>query len=273
MKSTIITKVTNKLRYLMKPTSFIYHGTQVFFPKHSIIHKKAVNAGGYEEENIETIIKLVSKNSFYIDIGANIGLMAIPILKNIDACTVISFEPSPNSASYLKRTLNKSIFKDRWHLIEKAVGSEAGNLEFCFSRQELGAYDGFRHTDRMPMSGKTIVPVTTIDLEWLKQEKPKVSVIKIDVEGAEMEVLKGSIECIKQEKPSILVEWNIKNLQAYDCSPDELINFADLYEYKIYSIPHYNLINSSIQLIETMKLTESFLLSTPERIEYINSLR
>ncbi|MEH2048720.1 FkbM family methyltransferase [Nostoc sp.] len=260
-------KTINKFKYFMKPTSFIYYNTKVYFPKNSVIYEKALNEKVYEQDNIETIINLISDNSFYLDIGANIGLMAIPILKSIDSCTIISFEPSPNSASYLKRTLQDSGFKNRWHLIEKAVGSEAGSLEFCFSLKALGAYDGFRYTNRMPMSGKTTVPVTTIDIEWTKQEKPRVSVIKIDVEGAEMEVLKGSIECIEQEKPSILIEWNMKNLQAYDCSPDELVHFADKYNYRIYSIPNFNLINSPKQLIKTMEQTESFLLSTTNEIE------
>ncbi len=239
----------------------------VYFPRNSIIYQKALHKKTYEKENIETILNLLSDNSFYFDVGANIGLMAIPILKSIASCTVISFEPSPNSASYLKQTLKASIFKDRWFVVEEAVGSEVGNLEFCFSSKNLGAYDGFIHTGRMPLKNKITVPVTTVDSQWKKQGKPTVSVIKIDVEGAEMEVLKGAIECLEQEHPSILVEWNMKNLQAYGCSPDELICFADKYNYQIYSIPNFNLINNPDQLIETMEQTESFLLSTTDKIE------
>lgn len=261
----LITKIINKTKYFFQPNSFVYYDTKVYFPKNSIVYKKTANHTIYERENIEIIINLISDNSVYLDVGANIGLMAIPILKSNYSCTVVSFEPSPNSVSYIKRTLQDSHLKDRWHLIEKGVGSKPGSLEFCFSLKELGAYDGFRSTNRMPMSGKTTVPVTTIDLEWKKQGKPRVSVIKIDVEGAEMEVLKGAIECIEQEKPSILIEWNMKNLQAYACSPNEIIYFSEKYNYQIYSIPNLDLIDSLKQLSRTMEQTESFLLSATNK--------
>ncbi|MEA5581127.1 FkbM family methyltransferase [Nodularia harveyana UHCC-0300] len=259
----IIKKIFTKLKYLVAKKSFVYFDTKVFFPKNSIIYQKYLTEGVYEKENIKIIINLLSDNSFYFDIGANIGLMAIPILKKVDSCTVVSFEPSPNSVSYLKRTLKGSLFTNRWFLIEKAVGAEMGELEFCFSFKNLGAYDGFRNTNRMPITGKTTVPVTTIDLEWKNREKPKVSVIKIDVEGAEMEVLKGAIQCIQQEKPSILIEWNMKNLQAYNSNPEELVYFADKYNYQVYSIPDFNLVNSPNQLLKSMEHTESFLLCNP----------
>jgi FkbM family methyltransferase len=42
------------------------------------------------------------------DVGANIGLMAIPLLTHVPECRVISFEPSENSVPYLRKTIEGS---------------------------------------------------------------------------------------------------------------------------------------------------------------------
>jgi FkbM family methyltransferase len=241
--------------------SFPYFGTKVYFPVNYSLFERVCDEGIYEQKNIEIISSLTRPNSIYFDVGANIGLMAIPVLDKIDSCKVVSFEPSPNTLQFLNRTVQNSRFSQRWFVISKAVSSEIGSKDFCVASSPRWApLEGFKDTKRAGNIWHTIVSVTTIDREWEAMGKPQVSVIKIDVEGAELQVLQGSLNCIAHEQPYIVLEWNNINLMAYDCDPDSLFVFAKTIDYEIVTLPDFTFINSANHLKVNMLKTESFLL-------------
>jgi hypothetical protein len=112
----------------------------------------------------------------------------------------------------------------------------------------------------VPVEKTVKVPVTSIDLEWNDLGCPKVSVIKIDVEGAEADVLAGAKNCIADCKPYIFLEWNHTNLSAYGTSPGYLLKIADNLNYGIYVIPNMVKVNSEDELLVQMLFSENFLL-------------
>jgi FkbM family methyltransferase len=241
--------------------SFPYWGTKVYFPKNSLIFDMACEQGTYESENLRLLCSLVEPNSVYFDVGANIGLMSIPILHSCPDCTVVSMEPSPKTLQFLIPTAESSGFGNRWRILGKAAGSSIGSLDFFTASVELGAYDGLRDTKRAGATSKVTVPVTTLDAEWNAMGQPPVSVIKIDVEGAEIEVFQGAISCIKHEQPYILTEWNSLNLSAYKCEPERLITLADNLGYQVFSLPYLLPVTNSAMLRLQMLKTENFLLA------------
>lgn len=250
--------------------AFPYYGTKVYFPKGSIIFSMFCKQKIYEQANLALVKTLVKPNSCYFDVGANIGLMSIPILNYHDSCRVVSFEPSPSVLPFLKCTVEYSPYRDRWKVVEKATGCEAGFAEFFTSNSGLEAYSGFQNTNRGDTHIKIDVPVTTLDIEWEMLGKPTLSVIKIDVEGAELQVLEGATECIKKEKPYILIEWNLTNLEAYCCTPDQLLKAAENIDYRVFGVfegfsSHYSfniLATSNLTELKLQMLsTESFLLA------------
>jgi hypothetical protein len=64
----------------------------------------------------------------------------------------------------------------------------------------------------------------------------RIDFIKIDVEGAEMDVLKGAIYTIKRYKPDILLEIIEDNVHAGGYKPEDIIVFMNSFGYKPYSI-------------------------------------
>lgn len=241
--------------------SFSYYGTRVFFPRGSHIFAKACEAGVYERENLKLLAALVRPGTAYFDVGANIGLLSIPILSCLPACQVASFEPSPNTLPFLLRTLEQSGFGDRWRVIGKAVGSKAGSLEMFTHAPAMGAFDSLRDTRRTGASARRTVAVTTIDSEWETLGKPVVSMIKIDVEGAELDALKGAAACLAAHRPNILLEWNSENLAAFDCEPESLLRFAREAGYDIFSLPELTIVERATTLRLKMLATENFLLA------------
>jgi len=247
--------------------AFPYYGTKVFFPKGSYVFRMACEQGIWERQIVNVLCSLVRPETVCFDIGANIGLMAIPVLHDCDSCTVVSLEPSPTTLKYLARTAAASGFRDRWRIVGKGAASKSGTLEFFAAAPAQGAYDGLHDTGRGGPTTRISVAVTTIDDEWAAMGQPEVSVLKIDVEGAEAEVLQGARQCIEQSHPYVIVEWNATNLRAYDCLPDRLLELASGLDYGVFSLPHVVRVRDSTMLRLQMLTGENFLLAPKQSQE------
>ncbi len=241
--------------------SFPYFGTAVHFPTHSWSFYAACEQGIFEFDNVRLLQALIRPGTTMFDVGANIGLMAIPVLKACPDCRVVSFEPSPNVLPSLRLTVAGSPFAARWQLVEKALSAVEGTAEFALSSQAESLFDGLRNTRRASTSTTVTVPVTTLDSVWNLLGQPEVSVIKCDVEGAEFDVLEGAAECLAATGASILVEWNAINLAFYQRAPEALIEFARRAGYRVFTVPRFVEITDPLTLRLHMIETESFLIA------------
>jgi FkbM family methyltransferase len=241
--------------------SFEYLGMRIFCPPDSELYFRVRDSGVYEPENTRLICDLVRPNTYYFDIGANIGLTSIPVLKEVPTSTVVSMEPSPTTLGYLRKTVEASGFNGRWKIIGKGASKEVGQMEFFQAAPDRGAYDGFRDTGRGGAKRKIMVEVTTVDTEWHALGKPPVSFLKIDVEGAELAVLRGAAECLQSQRPYALVEWTKLNLPAYGCEPAALLEFASRVGYTVFSLPYLVPIHDAHVLEVQMIKTYDFLLA------------
>ncbi|MFL6537609.1 MAG: FkbM family methyltransferase [Chthoniobacterales bacterium] len=239
---------------------FPYFGTRVFFPRGATAFHAACAQGIFEYDNVRILQQLYREGSYMFDVGANLGLMAIPILHMSQTSRVVSFEPSPNSVPFLQKTISQSAYAERWRLIAKAVAAEHGYAEFSLSDPRSGLYDSLKPTHRAGELRRVQVELTTLDAEWKAIGQPDVSIIKIDVEGAEVDVLRGALACLQQTRPTVLLEWNRTNLLAHGSAPEELLTFAKQHGYEIFGVPTGVRVTTDSELNVQMLLTESFLL-------------
>ncbi len=240
--------------------SFPYFGVRVHFPRRCLAFRAVCEQGIFEADNVRLLQNLCRPRSHVLDVGANLGLMAIPILASVSDVRVISYEPSPNSLPWLKQTIVECGFGSRWEVVEKALGVETGITKFSISHVRHGLFDGLKHTGRAPEKDQIDVELTTLDAEWQRMDNPPVSVIKIDVEGGEFAVLRGAIECIKHTRPFVMFEWNRQNVTSYGTKPDELLEFAQALQYSLHAVPSLVPIRNCIEFELHQTRTESFLL-------------
>ena len=240
---------------------FPYYGTKIHFRPGSSLFRVACEQGVYEAANMDLLTGLAKPGAWHFDVGGNIGLMAAPILYRVPGCHVLSFEPSLNVLPYLQRTVAESPFADRWTVVPKAVGARVGRAKFNLNSPENSPYDGILSTGRVASEQQIEVELTTLDAEWKRLGSPRVSSIKIDVEGAELEVLKGAYECLLKEQPPILLEWNAENLAAYHCPPDCLLTVAREMNWQVFAQPCLVEVRTPRELSLHMLRTESFLLA------------
>lgn len=216
---------------------FSYYGSQVHFHPGAPVFREICERGAFEPDIIDRLRKLVQPGTTVFDVGANIGLMAIPVLRSCESCRVVSFEPSPNSLPLLQRTARDSGFADRWHVRGVGLAATPGELDFTIGRPADALFEGFNSHSTIPGASTIKVPVSTVDEEWRSLGRPAISVVKIDVEGAEGRVLEGASALLAAQRPTLLLEWHEPYLVRFNTPVDAILALAERFGYQIFTIP------------------------------------
>jgi FkbM family methyltransferase len=156
-------------------------------------------------EYMEHMIDGLRTDTLILDVGANIGNHSL-FFGRFLAETIISVEPNPLVLPTLKSNLRLN--SSKWLVIEKAVGESSGSCsmhQHSAENENVGMAKVDIHTDA---SGQ--IEVTTIDAivdDYIKQHvRTKLVAIKIDIEGMELNALKGASKTLESFKPEIFVE-------------------------------------------------------------------
>ena len=249
--------------------SFPYFEHQVHFPLGSHLFERVCHEGIYEQQTLDLLFGLLDQSTAYIDVGANIGLMSVPIVARRPDVQVISLEPSPETLTFLKATQNWSPHRNRWTVFGCAVGESAGSATFWASRPENGAFDGLKNTGRGGEGRSVLVDIRPLDDIWRNVGTPKVSLIKIDVEGGEAGVIQGSRSLIERDRPALVIEWSRLNLTAYGIEPSYLLTLCREISYRAYAFPSLIEIGTETILRLAMSTTETFLLAPADASQRI----
>ena len=83
---------------------FRYYGQVVYFPLGSSTFERACEEGIYEREVTNLILALAKPGTTYFDVGANIGLLSVPVLSVCPTVKVVSIEASPDTLPFLRKT-------------------------------------------------------------------------------------------------------------------------------------------------------------------------
>lgn len=148
----------------------------------------------------------------FIDVGANFGSISIPIGKKWE---VLAFEPQPELFNRLKahskvNNCTKIMMENLALASEKVVNETNGSLHLYRPPGNSGATSHISNWNPS-MAGPEIITVNVITLDNAMQNKAKFweesnILIKIDVEGGELEVLQGGFNFIRRSRPIIILE-------------------------------------------------------------------
>jgi FkbM family methyltransferase len=152
-------------------------------------------------DHMELLIRLLLReNSNCIDIGANIGNVLRLVVERAPLGEHYAVEPVPKLAAALR-----DAFTDV-HVIEGALADKRGTAEFTMVNEGL-AYSGFqRHEYPNPNWTTTTIEVQVERLDDVIPADYSPDFIKIDVEGAERDVIAGGLETIKRARPLVIFE-------------------------------------------------------------------
>jgi len=197
-----------KFYFLVKAKTFFNEDFHCIFPESKDIYFY----GAYVYCNAEfRLTKFIIKHSFkegliFFDLGAHYGYYSVLISKLYPKAKIFAFEPDPSVIEILKKNKRENI-----EIIPKAVSSFNGKTKFySFDLLSSGVSTlNIENTKRILNIQKKPkeceVEVITLD-SFCEEYKVIPDFIKIDVEGAEENVLKGSINLLKNYSPIIALE-------------------------------------------------------------------
>ena len=173
------------------------------------IEDRLVEKGSYEPYITSLCLFFMKEDGLFVDIGANFGLHALQIAAALPRARCLCFEPHPAVHQELRRNIRFSGF-DNVAAHPIALGEAAGTVDFFM--HELGAYNkGLSSLHPTPdMEGgfrREKVEMTTLDAFLPEADRDRLSVVKIDVQGAERRVLAGMKEILARARPAVVFEF------------------------------------------------------------------
>jgi FkbM family methyltransferase len=184
--------------------------------------------GVYEQGTVSVLQDFLQVGDTFVDVGANIGWLSLVGAKKAGVNgKVYAFEPVPTTFNILKSNKELNQFS-QIELNQFALGNKEEVLTIYPEKENRGGASILNH-----QSGNGVkIEVKKLDNFNINS---KINVIKIDVEGFELDVLKGALEAIKKDKPKLIIEHSIDRNNTAE--QFEIYNWLlDLGIYKIYKL-------------------------------------
>lgn len=197
-----------------------------------------VAAGSFDEVYFPFLSQFLPDDAVCIDIGANIGMVSLALSFFSPNGSVYSFEPTPALFENLERNIQAN---GRTNItpFQLAVAEKKKKLTFfTVEHYPAGNFSlgETMETDQGEIFGKkTTVQAVKLD-DWVNEQKLKrLDFLKIDVEGAELRVLEGAVQTLKEFNPVVLMEFNsfayitFQNITPTDAFKEIAGYFAEIY--------------------------------------------
>jgi len=201
------------------------------------VERSIYYTGTYEKGSLAIMKQLLRKGDSFVDVGANIGLMSLYASKLVGTKgKVWAFEPNPDTALILEENIRmnkanniqvsryavgkipgKAFIYDRWD-------SNRGSASLIKPEEETKSYE---------------IEVTTLSdffKKEIKKGEPLPTLLKLDIEGYELEALEGALDLLKSDQaPMLIVECSEQRENTYGKGADPLYNFlVGLGHYRIF---------------------------------------
>jgi FkbM family methyltransferase len=219
-----------------------------------------LNFDDYEHDELAMVQKLVNEQSVIIDIGAHAGWYAVHLAKKAARGRVLCFEPIPATLALLKKNIAANNITNVT-IYAQGLSDTAGDGVFYYE-PGISVATSLRnlHQERKKQTIKC--PVRTLD-ESLPRDLERVDLIKCDVEGAELLVLRGAAATIKKHMPALFLEMLRKWAAKFDYHPNDIIEHLEKFGYTCHFVKNGFLI--PIATITEMTVATNFCFLHKER--------
>ena len=164
--------------------------------------------GNFEPYKTDALLEALRCGDVVLDVGAHVGYYTVIAARAVgQEGRVAAFEPRPMTARFLRRNVELNSLSNV-RVYEAAVGEQAGTAWFE-GRTGTG-------TGHLAARGDIEVPVLVLDELVESGELPPPSLIKIDVEGGELDVLNGAMRTLNAHRPVLLLATHGETLHR-DC--------------------------------------------------------
>ena len=232
--ATILSKL---LIYLFQRKNFVISRNGI---KYRIDLEEGVDLGIFlgvkNEKKLFNIKKYVSQRQKFniVDIGSNIGSVTLPLANTFKKSKVYSIEPTVYAFEKLKENINLNPnLKKRIKTFNYFISEKKNKIKFVHSSWKLNN-NNKKHQIHRGILKKTFNKSISLD-DLLKKNKIPIKLIKIDVDGYELDVLKSAEKTLKKIKPIIYFELAPYLYKEIGYKFDDLLNYLKKMNYRFYS--------------------------------------
>lgn len=190
----------------------------------------------FERREIAFILQVLQSGMTFLDIGANVGIYAIAAAKKDPNVKVYAFEPCGWTFQVLEENIRLNALSNV-AAIRTALGDRIGKVVLQVNapgKDGLNTIGRPSHPDCQIIAQET-VPMTTLDAFIQSHSVSRVDVMKVDVEGAELMVLRGGKNLLEREDaPLILYEGYSWCTKGFDYHPVEIMWLLQDYGYSLF---------------------------------------
>ena len=216
---------TNDRTIVIKELDGVPGGVRLFVDLSDHVIGLNIVRDRYEQDEVRYVKAVLRAGDTAIDAGAHIGFFTMQMAAMVGAAGhVYAFEPFDPNAELLEQSIVENRFSDRVVFRRAAVGSASGTATLTFPIETLNSGGAYLLRDgTLPLPGNLRKNVPLVALDDVALRRP-VRLIKMDVEGAEPQVIRGAARLLREDRPIILSELHPTQLErASGVGADEFL--------------------------------------------------
>jgi FkbM family methyltransferase len=216
-----------KLRILRPARVEVEHGISFFLDPADLVPVSILRSGQWQPEVWSSIAPALSEGSVFLDVGAHIGYFSIKAARKVGATgRVLSFDPNPEILKLLRD--NVAANRTSNVIVEPIACTDRDQMLtfYAVPTNNTGA-SSLARDNAEPWSAATKsyqVRGRPIDDVVRELNLSRVDAIKVDVEGAEVSVLRGTLNTLKRFHPKLIVEVSAPQLASFHTTPADLVS-------------------------------------------------
>ena len=174
-----------------------------------VVMAEYLRLGSYSEALVELIVTrlFAGRPGTFIDVGANIGLVCIPVVERSGGLGV-GFEPEPENFGFFRANVQRHGLGDRVECHALACHAHSGEMTLALSPDNLGDHRLARGDAEGDAERQTIrVPTRRLDDVLRGRTLPQPVVMKVDAQGSEVSVFEGARETLARTDYLVSEYW------------------------------------------------------------------
>ena len=194
------------------------------------IEGEIATRGCYEPATVDFFLRTLGPGMIVLDAGAHIGQYALIASTSVGVDGhVYAFEPEPRNYSRLRCNVRLNR-RSNVTCVNAAFSDTSGRLEFSIARGNSGGHS----LGKTKYSGARTITVEamTVDVFVDANELPRVDLLKADVEGAELLILRGASKTLRRHRPLMVLECSIHS-SGFGYQPVDLVRFVESFGYVV----------------------------------------
>lgn len=191
--------------------------------------------GEADDDVRNALLARVTLDAVVFDVGANVGWWTVPLARHLapGGGRVIAFEPVPANRARLDWAVQANAVQGSVQIVPVALGDKPGELGMWLKSEETGAGSGTAALVTGSGPSHLRVPVVTLDQWAAEQGVVRCDLMKLDIEGAELMMLRGAEQFVAATRPLIFGEFEAYWLSTFDSTFLDVAAWATRMNYRV----------------------------------------